>query len=250
MERPEGAECGEVPGVSGEQRVGDVLLAILDEAVQFAAAHELLSARLLTAKRAYIEATGEVFEEEALFEPRLIAFLEQFLFEERLDEGVAPGLEVGATPMAFYLSTRPALARENPALAEGLLRSRHTLWEVKKLKRSILRLRDLLGGGDLEIEEGIPLGLEKGTLVEARLVPTGDDWHFTRALAFHPMAARKTILARLKQLKKSSGGVLRVDALLASLARCRLKLERYRKVPPKRIYAELSDAEPEHAAAK
>ena len=48
-------------------------------------------------------------------------------------------------------------------------------------------------------------GLEKGDLLEARLLPYEGKLVFSGAFLYHPREARKLILAEVKRLKKAAG---------------------------------------------
>ncbi len=81
-------------------------------------------------------------------------------------------------------------------------------------------------------------GLEKGDLLESRLLPFGSELFFSGAFLYHPREARKAILAEVKKLKKAAGKGESPDvpAFLAQISRMAMKLERYRNVRLESIY--------------
>ncbi|HEY6098184.1 MAG TPA: hypothetical protein VIW03_02060, partial [Anaeromyxobacter sp.] len=81
-------------------------------------------------------------------------------------------------------------------------------------------------------------GLEKGDLLEARLLPFEGALFFSGAFLYHPREARKPILAEVKRLRKASGKGAPPDvrAFLATLSQMAIKLERYRNVRLESIY--------------
>src|SRR5215469_2100489 len=110
----------------------------LDELIAFAGA-ESRKAELLAAKAEYFRLTGEVFEDDHIFEQRMASFLDYYLFDRRNAEGKTP--------------------------AEELL-------EQRKLGKGSMRLRELHSGKDYDVTERRHVaGLEKGDLLEARLIP-------------------------------------------------------------------------------
>ena len=82
------------------------------------------------------------------------------------------------------------------------------------------------------------MGLEKGDLFEARLLPHQGRLYFSGAFLYHPRAVRKRILAEVKRLRKQVGkrGSVDVRAFLGRLSRMAFKLERYRNVVVESIY--------------
>jgi hypothetical protein len=100
-------------------------------------------------------------------------------------------------------------------------------------------------GKDLEVTERRNVaGLDKGDLLEARLLPYGGELFFSGAFLYHPREVRKPILAEVKRLRKEAGkgGTPDVPAFLGQLARMALKLERYRNVRLESIYDFSPDA--------
>jgi hypothetical protein len=98
---------------------------------------------------------------------------------------------------------------------------------------------DAFTGERLDVTERRQMaGLEKGDLLEARLLPFEGRLVFSGAFLYHPREARGLILAELKRLKKAAGKAGRADPgpFLATLSRMAFKLERYRNVRLESIY--------------
>ena len=199
-----------------------------EELIAFASG-EALMPELLKAKAAYFAATGEIFEDDASFEQSMAAFLDFYAFDWKLErEGVTP---------AELFFRRGAFANADDApIFEGFQATWHSLFEVRKLGRESLRLRDLFSQRDVEVFERRRLvGLAKGDLIEARLLPMGEQRVLSRAVAFHPGVVRKAILAEIKRRQRAEPG-FDTRAFIWSLARMRLKFERYRNIAPEQIY--------------
>ncbi len=189
--------------------------------------------RLLEARRVHFGAYGEPHEEDRTYEVRLNGMLDFYLYDYRPTAG-------GRTTLEEFLeaegaSTEPAERQAYLALAQNV----HALFEVRKISDGQVRLRDLFSGKDHDVVERRQLvGLEKGDVLEARLLPHDGVLVFSGAFLYHPREARKPILAEVKKRKKAAGkaGAPDVAGLLGLLSRMAFKLERYRNVRLESIY--------------
>ena len=110
---------------------------------------------------------------------------------------------------------------------------------MKRLQPGLVRVADVFTGEVMEVAERRQVaGLEKGDLLEARLLPFEGKLVFSGAFLYHPREARKLILAEVKRLKKLAGKAGGPDQgpFLATLSRMAFKLERYRNVRLGSIY--------------
>jgi hypothetical protein len=174
---------------------------------------------------------GEVFEDDKSVDSRLATFLDWYLFDRPLEGRAVP-------PVVAYLEDHRAdLSPEELAAHEGLTRSIHGIFEIRRLaKKERLRVRDLCTLEEYEVFERRQLvGLEKKDIFEARLVPNGGDLLFSQAFCHHPREVRKAILAEVKRRRKL--GTLEVEPFIHQLSAMGLKYERYRNVPVESIYA-------------
>ncbi|ABS26392.1 hypothetical protein [Anaeromyxobacter sp. Fw109-5] len=188
---------------------------------------------LLAARRAHFEAYGEPHEEDRTHEVRLNGMLDFYLYDFRPSGGAGTTLE------RFLEAEGPALASEDVAAYRELSKTVHGLFEVRKISEGMVRLRDVFTGGDYDVtERRTTAGLEKGDLLEARLLPFDGTLLFSGAFLYHPREVRKEVLAEVKRLKKAAGKGNQPDvpAFLARLARMAMKLERYRNVRLESIY--------------
>lgn len=188
---------------------------------------------LLAARADHFARRGEPHEEDRSYEVRLNAMLDEYLYDVRPPGGVGTTLE------RFLDAEGPSLAPEELAAYRALAGNVHALFEVRRIKEGEVRLRDVFTGADHDVTERRQVaGLEKGDLVEARLLPYEGTLVFSGAFLYHPREARKAILAEVKRLKKEAGkgGAPDVKAFLATLARMAIKLERYRNVRLESIY--------------
>lgn len=189
--------------------------------------------RLLAARRLHFGAYGEPHEEDRTYESRLNGMLDFFLYDYRPDGGG------GSTVEEFLAAEGAALDPAERQAVADLTHNVHTLFEVRKISEGTVRLRDLFTGKDYDVTERRQLvGLEKGDVLEARLLPREGGLVFSGAFLYHPREARKPILAEVKRRRKAAGrgGHPDVGELLALLSRMAFKLERYRNVRLESIY--------------
>lgn len=179
------------------------------------------------ARREYDGWRGRVFEDDELYATHIATFLEWFVLERATAEGLAPVVSALASG-----ELDPVAAR----LACALACSYRSLFEVREVRDSALRLADLIGGGRWQCGGDGPLPLvSAGDLMEARLVP----WRGRVALGpvalFHPPGARQAIHALLARWR--ARGRLSARSL-GPLAEMCLRWGRVRNIAVERIYGD------------
>jgi hypothetical protein len=190
-------------------------------------------ADLLAARADHFGRYGEPHEEDRSFERRVSAMLDFYVYEWRPAPAAPTMLE------RFIAEEGSALAPGDQATLGALVAQRRGLFEVKRLRPGLVRVADVFTGEVLEVAERRQVaGLEKGDLLEARLLPYEGKLVFSGAFLYHPREARKLILAEVKRLKKAAGQAGKPDPgpFLATLSRMAFKLERYRNVRLEAIY--------------
>lgn len=189
--------------------------------------------QLLAARQAHFALFGEPHEEDRSYEVRLNGMLDHYLYDFR-----PPG-ENGSTLDRFLAEVGTALSPTELAAFRALAGNVHGLFEVRRIRNGQIRLRDVFTGSDYDVTERRPTaGLEKGDLLEARLLPFEGELFFSGAFMYHPREVRKPVLAEVKRLKRTAGKGQAPQArpFLAQLARMAMKLERYRNVRLESIY--------------
>ncbi|MBS2029209.1 MAG: hypothetical protein JST54_15005 [Deltaproteobacteria bacterium] len=187
--------------------------------------------QVLAAKAEYVGYTGEVFDDDRSFEPRMASFLEFYLFDRKLP---AQGL----TPAELFLRERgPTVSPDERQSLEGFTQTLHSIFEVRKLHPGGIRVRELFTGKDHEVYERRSVaGMSKGDILEARLIPNQGRELFAPAFCYHPKEARKAILKELKRQKKKPDPDFTPQKLIFTLSRMALKVERYRNIAVEAIY--------------
>jgi len=191
------------------------------------------TADLLAARSEHYGRYGEPREDELTYEPRVNGMLDHYLYDFRPNGGKTSTLE-------NFIAANGA--EMDPATLEAYRRltgNVHGLFEVRKIEEGRVVLRDVFSDVDHDVAERRQLaGLRKGDLIEARLLPFGDQLLFSGAHVYHPTEVRKRILAEVKRLRKEAGRTGRPDvkSFVATLSRMAFKFERYRNVRLESIY--------------
>lgn len=192
--------------------------------------------RVVAARREFEDRRGRVFQEEELWERWSAAFVEWFVIE-RVGEGDLP-------PAARSLARARAEGRERDAAAiRALLTSHRSLFEIRALREGRVELLDLLGGAEIRVAEQRAMhGVGVGDVAELRVVGFEGDVVFGRTFVFHPPAAREAILGHARRL---TGDGADRRAVIDHVAALRVKVERYRHMPPARVYELPTSVRPE-----
>jgi hypothetical protein len=188
---------------------------------------------LLAARRIHFDLHGEPHEEDKSFETRMNGMLDFYLYDFRPPGSTETTIEI------FMREMGPHLTTDDLATYRLLSKSIHGLFEVKKMKSGEVRLRDVFSDVVHDVTERRQMiGLEKGDILEARLLPYESRLFFSGAFLYHPQEVRKIVLGEVKRLRKEAGkGVLPdVERFIATLSRMAFKLERYRNVKVESLY--------------
>lgn len=185
---------------------------------------------LTVRKQEFFDEAGIVDEENHSFEMRMNQFLEWYLFTKPLDE-------IGLTPAqyALQLDDFEMSAPERPAF-ENLAVTRHSLYEFLKIQGNDVFIRDLYNNKKYLIRNSpICIGFNRDEIFDGRLIPDGEDFHFSRAFCFHPVEASKFILSEIKKQKKLKDESVYEDLMLR-LLKMRYKYEQYRHLKLDYVY--------------
>lgn len=186
---------------------------------------------LRRAKAEFFRLTGEVHEDDSFYELRMATFFDWYLFDRPMEGDVRSPVH------RYVLEHRLSMAPEERATFEGFLDNIHSLFEVRRRKPGHVVLKDLLAGEKhVVVERRMRSTLDKGDLLEARLIPFGGELYFTRGLCFYPREARRYILREARRARKAGGD--EPAELIRRLAYLRYLQERFRHVDVKRIYSE------------
>jgi len=188
---------------------------------------------LLAARREHFSREGEPHEEDKSFEARMNRLLDFYVFDFQ-PNGVDSTLEL------FLKDGADTLTTDERAQVRELGRGGRGLFEVRRISTGEIRVRDVFADREENVvERRMAIGLERGDLIEARLLPHEGRLHFSAAFLFHPREMRKRVLKEVRRLVKDASkanATVDVPALLAQMSRMALRLERYRNVRVESIY--------------
>lgn len=181
-------------------------------------------------KKEFFDESGIMDEESQIFEMRMTQFLEYFLFTRKLEK-------TGFTPVeyALQLSEFKMTSHERPAF-ENLAAIRHGLFEFLKIRGEDIHIKDLFTGKKTVIRNSpINIGFNRDEIFDARLIPEGEGFRFSRAFCLHPADASKYILSEIKRIKKMENPA-EEEALMLRLLKMRYKFEQYRHLKLEYVY--------------
>ena len=208
-------------------------LAEIQEKLLTWATDESRKEELLAARRYWFDRHGEPHEEDKTFETRMNGLLDYYLYEFRPPGSTETTIEI------FMREAAPQLTTDELAHYRVLAKSVHGLFEVRRIRTGEVQLRDCFTDVVHDVTERRQMiGLTKGDLLEARLLPFQEKLFFSGAFLYHPQEVRKIILNEVKRRKKEAGkGKLPdVEDFIATLSRMAFKMERYRNVMVESIY--------------
>jgi hypothetical protein len=184
---------------------------------------------VLAAKAEYFRLTGEVFEDDRTFEMRMACFLDYYVFDHRRPAS-------GRTAAEELHAAKLASGAPESAILEAFTKTVHGLFEVRKLGPGFVRLRELFTGVDRDVTERRTVaGLQKGDVLEARLIPADGGLVFSPAFCFHPREAVKAIKREVKRRKKKEPERT-AQELVWEAAKRAMKVDRYRQIAVEKIY--------------
>ncbi len=177
------------------------------------------------ARAEYDGRRGVVFEDEELYEAWTQAFLEWYVLER-----------VG-TRAAFPPAAQVLAAETDPGriqVLRALLTSHRSLFEVSAVGPGRIELTDMIGGGVFAVDEQRELhGVERGDVLETRIVGLRSAVQFARTFCYHPPGTRQSIAAHVARLKAAGNDRLDILDFVASL---RVKTLRYSHLSPEKVY--------------
>jgi hypothetical protein len=227
----DGADAGEASELHA------LLTEVIDETIERFGGGDYTE-RITAARQEYDGRRGRVFEDEELWEAWTQGFLEWYVIER-----VPGSAEAAEGPIAAR--GRPAVAQvlldargrgdaRREAAARAWLASHRSLFEVRALSAGRVELLDLIGGAQFWVREPrAMLGVSVGDVAEMRLVGFDGEVLFGRTFCFHPAGTRDAIVAHVRQMRALGSARQDIVDFFASL---RIRCERYRHVPPVRIY--------------
>ncbi len=182
------------------------------------------------AKSQFFDNAGVLDETSPQFELRMSQFFDWYFFTRELTG-------FGQTPLeAVHMTRELRFTSEEMELIEKLKAHRHGIYEFQKIRESDIYIKDLLRNKKIVVKSSPWIyGFDSQEYFEARLIPFGDTFVFTKGFCFHPSEAGKFILAEIKRHRKDAD--LNPDEMMLRLIKMRYRFERYRHVKVDMIYS-------------
>jgi hypothetical protein len=181
------------------------------------------------AKSEFFDNAGILEEHSDQFELRMSQFFDWYFFTREMKGFAQTPLE------AVFMARELRFSPDEIVLIDHLKQHRHSLFEFIKLKGQDLYIKDLLANKKIVVKNSPwTFGFDSQEIFEARMIPTGDNWIFTKGFCFHPEEAKKYILSEIKTHKKDPD--LDPELMMLKLVKMRYKYERYRHVKIDMIY--------------
>lgn len=185
------------------------------------------------AKDVYFEQIKDLREDDTSYERLISCFQNWYLFDRPMDDG-------RGTPVQVFAATAGLSAKERSLLG-AMAANIHSLFEVLRISEGGLTLRDLFTSEVLRVSERRTLaGLDKGDILEARLLPVGNKLVFSSgAFTFHPRQARHIILQAVDRIRMQGG--VTPGELMSKLRALNFRYtDRFRhRVPVEKVYEEI-----------
>jgi hypothetical protein len=184
---------------------------------------------VLDAKREFFDEAGVMDEENIFFEMRVTQFLEWYLFSRPMIANLLTPSQSALTEKIFEKSQSEFIQFQN------LSKIKHSLFEFQKIRGDDVFIKDLFTGEKIVIQKSpIQIGFSREEIFDARLIPDGDQYQFTRAFAFHPAEATDYILDEVKKVQRAD--FVLQDILMLRLLKMRYKYEQYRHLKLEHVY--------------
>ncbi|MBI5178656.1 MAG: hypothetical protein HZA04_05300 [Nitrospinae bacterium] len=198
--------------------------ALLDELIAYAS-ESRHAKQLEEAREVFYFKSGKTNEDDPDFVQRMNTFLEWFIFDHR------PG-GVGSKSLfdRYMAEKRPGLSSGELVQRIALSKHVHSLFQVKSCSGGVVKVRDLASRTTYIVTDDDTL--ERGDVLEARVVLLGDGCFFTYTHCLHPKGALKSIKTELKKWKQKALD----EEFFSKLQGMQLKWRRFRQISINDIY--------------
>ncbi len=198
--------------------------ALLDELIGYAS-EKRFGQRLEEAREYYYLKAGKINEDDADFVQRMNTVLEWFIFDHR------PG-GIGTNSLFDQYMGEKRARLSSAELVERMAMSKHlhSMFMVISCGDGTIKVKDMATKRRYVVSNDDRL--EKGDILEARIVFLGSGCFFTYTHCLHPKAALKPIMGELKKWKSKMLG----EDFFFKLQNMQLKWRRFRQISINDIY--------------
>jgi len=199
-------------------------------------AGENFKAEVAMARQEFFDKTAVLDENADNYQLRLHQFYDWYFFTRPLSG-------YGQTPLEVcYLARELRFSETEQEMIKTLKGFKHSIFQFTKIKDGDVYLKDLFVKDTFFKKHQVVVkqtpwifGFDVEELFEARLLPVGDSYIFTRGFCFHPANVKDFILAEVSHYQSNPD--LERDKLMLKLLKMRYKYEQYKHVNPELIYS-------------
>jgi hypothetical protein len=193
-------------------------------------AGETMTEELAAAKKHFFGNVSLLEDNSDQFEMRMAQFYDWYFFTRPLNS-------YGQTPLqSCFLVRELRFTDQEKHLIEALKQNIHGLFQFIKIKDQDVYIKNIFTGQKLIVKKSPWIyGFEPEQYFEARLIPLGETYIFTRGFCFHPQSASKYILDEIKAHKKDPDMI--PDDFMLKLIKMRYKFDQYKHLQPDLIYS-------------
>ena len=165
-----------------------------------------------------------------IYDERADQFLDWFLFSRHING-------TGRSPIEdAHINKNLKLDESDLEQLKNISHFEYSLFQFLKLKKTGILVRDLFSGEKIIIGHSDMIwAFNTDEFFQARIIPDGKLYCFTRGLCFHPVEAKKVISNEIKKIRPRSKEDH--EKFLFLLLNRRYKAELYKHLQPEIIYS-------------
>jgi len=134
------------------------------------------------ARREFQDLTGKFEEDEPWFEQRMTLFLEWYVFDRPGPDGLVPADR-------FLVEEGGRLDPAEREIFAGLTCTQRSLMRIDRWQVALIEMTDMIGGASWSVRQQEPMeGLQRGDLIDARVVPYRDELQLVGACCSIPVS--------------------------------------------------------------
>lgn len=181
------------------------------------------------ARKEFFENAGTLDENKPNYTLRMNQFYDWYFLTRPLKGYMQTPL------MVVSVQRELRLTEKDVETIEILKKARHSLFELIKVKKEEIHLKDLFKNEKVVLNADQHIfEFDEKEFFEARIIELGTKKYFLKGFCFHPESAQKFILSEVKIYQKNSD--LDPADFMLRLVKMRYKFEQYRHVKPDMIY--------------
>jgi hypothetical protein len=181
------------------------------------------------ARKEFFENAGTLDENKPNYALRMSQFYDWYFLTRPLKGHMQTPL------MVVDIQRDLRLTEEDQEVINVLKKARHSLFELVKVKKGEITLKDLFKNEKLTVNTDQHIfEFDEKEFFEIRIIELNGKKYFLKGFCFHPESAQKFILAEVKTYQKNPD--LDPADFMLRLVKMRYKFEQYRHVKPEMIY--------------